>query len=75
MFTFFTKREIMHFHVVVVQWRQRNVRFAHLNLLLSNRSRWRRRRSLIGTLRSEDGDGRENVAEKVISRSFNLHHD
>ena len=29
----------------------------------------------IGTLRSEDGDGRENVAEKVNSRSFNLHHD
>ena len=24
-FTFFTKREIRHFHVVVVQWRQRNV--------------------------------------------------
>ena len=30
---------------------------------------------LVGTLRSEDGDGRENVAEKVNSRSFNLHHD
>ena len=29
--------------------------------------------SIIGTLRSEDGDGRENVAEKVNSRSFNLH--
>ena len=29
--------------------------------------------SLIGTLRSEDGDGRENVAEKVNSRSFNIH--
>ena len=29
----------------------------------------------IGTLRSEDGDGRENVAEKVNSRSFNLHRD
>ena len=27
----------------------------------------------IGTLRSEDGDGRENVAEKVNSRPFNLH--
>ena len=25
MFTFFTKREIRHFHVVVVQWRLRNV--------------------------------------------------
>ena len=30
---------------------------------------------LIGTLRSEDGDGIENVAEKVNSRSFNLHRD
>ena len=29
----------------------------------------------LGTLRSEDGDGRENVAEKVNSRSFNLHRD
>ena len=29
--------------------------------------------TIIGTLRSEDGDGRENVAEKVNSRSFNLH--
>ena len=28
----------------------------------------------LGTLRSEDGDGRENAAEKVNSRSFNLHH-
>ena len=26
----------------------------------------------LGTLRSEDGDGSENVAEKVNSRSFNL---
>ena len=29
----------------------------------------------LGTLRSEDGDGSENVAEKVNSRSFNLHRD
>ena len=29
----------------------------------------------LGTLRSEDGDGRESVAEKVNSRSFNLHCD
>lgn len=28
-----------------------------------------------GSLRSEDGDGGENVALKVISRSFNLHCD
>ena len=31
--------------------------------------------SATGTLRSEDGDGSENVAEKVNSRSFNLHRD
>ena len=30
---------------------------------------------VVGTLRSEDGDGRKNVAEKVNSRSFNLHRD
>ena len=30
---------------------------------------------LIGTFRSEDGDGSENVAEKVNSRSVNLHRD
>ena len=29
----------------------------------------------LGTLRSEDDDGGENVAEKVNSRSFNLHSD
>ena len=29
----------------------------------------------LGTLRSEDGDGRENVPEKVNSCSFNLHRD
>ena len=44
MFTFFTKREIRHFHVVVVQWRLRNVQksvmhvqnccFSNLSLLL-----------------------------------------
>ena len=27
----------------------------------------------LGTLKSEDGDGRENVTEKVNSRSFSLH--
>ena len=31
--------------------------------------------SAIGTLRSEDGDGSENVAEKVNSRSVNVHRD
>ena len=49
-----TKREIRHFHVVVVQWQQRNVPksvmhvqsccFAHLNLFLFCCSRWSRRR-------------------------------
>ena len=29
----------------------------------------------VNSLRSEDGDGSENVAEKVNSRSFNLHRD
>ena len=29
----------------------------------------------LGTLKSEDGDGRENVTEKVNWRSFNLHRD
>ena len=52
-FTSSTKREIRHFHVVVVQRRQRNVQkslihvqtccFANLNLLLFCRSRCRRR--------------------------------
>ena len=30
---------------------------------------------ILGTLRFEDGNGGENVAEKVNSRSFNLHSD
>ena len=44
-----------------------------------SRSRRRRRRrclsSLIGTLRSKDVDGSENIPEKVNSCSFNLHRD
>ena len=53
MFPSSTKREFRHFHVVVVQRRQRNVSksvmhvqsccFTNLNLLLFCRSRWRRR--------------------------------
>ena len=43
------------------------------------RSRRRRRRrclsSLIGTLRSKDVDGSENIPEEVNSCSFNLHRD
>ena len=52
-----TRREIRHFHVVVVQRRQRNVQkrvmhvssccFANLNLLLFRRSRSRHRRLLL----------------------------
>ena len=30
---------------------------------------------MVGTLKCEDGDGRENVTEKVNSPSFNLHRD
>ena len=109
------KREIRHFHVVVVQRQQRNVQksmirgqsccLINLNLLLFSRSCCRRRRRclsslllifsttattttiplsatpalaaiiIIRTLRSEDCDGEENVALKVISRCFNLHGD
>ena len=56
-FTSSTKQEIRHFHVVVVQWRQRNVQislmhvqsccFANLNLSLFCRSRCRRSRRLL----------------------------
>ena len=35
----------------------------------------RRPTMLVATLRSEGGEGGENVAEKVNSRSFNLHRD
>ena len=35
----------------------------------------RRIAKILGTLRSEDGDGSENVTEKVNSRSFNLYRD
>ena len=59
LFTSFTKGEITPFHVVVVQWRQRNVQknvmhvqsccFARLNPLLLCRSRWRRRRRCLSS--------------------------
>ena len=63
-FTCSTKREIRHFHavvvLVVVLWRQRNVQksvmhvqsccFANLNPLLLCRTRWRRRRRCLGSL-------------------------
>ena len=41
----------------------------------SKERKGRRRQITLGTLRSEDGDGGENVAEKVSSSSFNLHGD
>ena len=57
-FPYSTKREIRHFHVVVVQRRQRNVQksvqscyFANLNLLVySGPSRCRRRRLCLSSL-------------------------
>ena len=64
-FTSSTKREIRHFHVVVVQWRLRNVQksvmhvqgccFANLNLLLFCRSRCRRRRRCLSSLIQNKG--------------------
>ena len=60
MFPSSTKREFSHFHVVVVQRRQRNVSksvihvqsccFANLNLLLFCHSRWRRRGRCLSSL-------------------------
>ena len=59
-FTSSTKGEIRHFHVVVVQWRQRNVQksvmhvqsccFANVNLLLFCRPRCRRRRRCLSSV-------------------------
>ena len=55
-----TNREIGHFHVLVVQWRQRNVQkslmhvqtccFANLNLMFFCRSRWPHRRRCFSSL-------------------------
>ena len=76
-----TKREIRHFHVVVVQRRQKNLQksvmhvqscFANIILLLFCRSRCLRRRrclgSLIGTLRSDDA----TAAKKASPSKMNL---
>ena len=59
-FTAYTKREIRHIHVVVVQWRQRNVQksvmrvqsccFANVTYWLLCRSRWRHRRHCLSSL-------------------------
>ena len=62
LFTSSTKREIINFHVVVVQWRQSNVQksvihvqivfffLPNLNLLLLWSSRWRHRRRCLMSL-------------------------
>ena len=62
-FPFSTKRDIRHFHVVVVQRRLRNVQksvmhvqcfcFSNLKLLLFCRSRCRRRRRYLSSLISD----------------------
>ena len=57
-FTFSTKCEIRYFHVVVAQWRQRNIRDARAELLICRskpftlfcRSHWRRRRRCFSSL-------------------------
>ena len=59
-FTSSTKREMRHFHVVVVPWWQRNVQksmmhvqiccFVYLNLLLFCRSHWHRHRCCLSSL-------------------------
>ena len=71
----YTKREIRHLHVVVVQWRQkkctkRRVRvqcycFVNLNLSLFWRSRCRRRRLCLSSQIQGD-DGSDNVAKQWI---------
>ena len=63
MFTSSTKREIRHFHVVVVEWRHRNVQksvihvqsccFTNLNPLLFSRPRCRRCRRCLSSLTQE----------------------
>ena len=66
-----TKREIWHLHVVVVQWRQRNVHksmihvqsccFACLNLLLFRCSRCRRRRRCLSSLIVNTGNSVQSI--------------
>ena len=67
-FTCSTKLEFRHSHVVVVQWRQRNVhkkRDARAKLLLN----------LLRTLRSNDADSNENVKKPIclISKTTTSH--
>ena len=82
-FTSATKREISHFHVLVVQWRQRNAQkcvmhvegccFANLAYCFLPFSLT----SLSSLLKVPKlpGDAGENVALKVSARSFNLYRD
>ena len=75
LFTSSIKREIRHFLVVVVQWRQRNVQksvmhvqsccFANLNLLFFWSSRCRRRRRILRSLFSSRKRHRNALTEKA----------
>ena len=75
LFTSSIKREIRHFLVVVVQWRQRNVQksvmhvqsccFANLNLLFFWSSRCRRRRRILRSLFSSRIRHRNALTEKA----------
>ena len=52
---------------VFTRHKENNIKPYQVRLLLQS-AQWH----ALGTLRSEDGNGRENVAEKVNSCSFNL---
>ena len=86
MFTSSTKRKISHFHVVVVQWWQRNVPkivmhvqsccFVELNLLLfAVFVAVAVIDELLGSFRNDDGDGSETVktAIAVLRKTTGLH--
>ena len=73
--TYSTKCEIRYFHVVVAQWRQRNIRDARAELLICRskpltlfcRSHWRRRRS--GELKQRP---RQRQRERQKRKRFRL---
>ena len=74
-----TKREIWHFHVVVVQRRQEMYKKSMMHKVLFDQSKpiaflpfsLRRRRrclsSLLGSLRNDDGDGNRNGKKAIGS--------
>ena len=70
----FNSRKISQHLINWTRWSKRDKVWSSATSLFTCRFRSRRRR-IIETLRSDNGDGRENVAEKVISRFFNLHCD